>query len=430
MSRSRIPAEGTHSRGCARPKPGKTIFQAASRGHRTYSPPVKEGNGVLVPRVASRLLAGLLAIGLGACSPLRAIEAARVLGDITAGAGPSRLKRVTPTPLRSVQSFAVGGRERVGDLYLPGHLPGQGATAKLVLIPGASRTGRRDPRLIALAETLARARFAVLVPEIEGLRDLRVSAEQALDVADAVRFLARRGEAARCVGIVAISFAAGPAILAALREDTRDRVCFIVIVGGYYEMQAAVTFFTTGSYRESATGTWRHRVPNAYGKWVFVRNNAGRLSDPGDRVRLAAMAERKMKDLDAEIGDLAATLGPEGRAVHALIVNRDPGRVPDLIAALPQGVRRDMAALDLKARDLSKLAARLLLIHGRDDPIIPYTQSQSLAAALPADRAKLYLVGSLSHVDLGPGDAIDGLTLWRAVYGLLQERDAAARLSR
>ena len=87
-------------------------------------------------------------------------------------------------------------------------------------------------------------------------------------------------------------------------------------------------------------------------------------------------------------------------------------------------MRSDLAALDLSRADLSQLDARLLLVHGRDDPIIPSTESEALAAAAP-DETTLYVVDSLAHVELDPAGLVDGLRLWRAVYRLLALRDAA-----
>ncbi len=103
--------------------------------------------------------------------------------------------------------------------------------------------------------------------------------------------------------------------------------------------------------------------------------------------------------------------------------NNDPAAVPALIAALPQGLRADMAALDLARADLSRLKAELILLHGRDDAIIPYTESLALAAAAPADRVTLYLVDNLSHVELGPGGLRDSSRLLAATYRLLALRD-------
>lgn len=378
---------------------------------------------------------GLVVAGASGCSPWRAMEAAEVLGDIAAGPKPSRLKRITPQPRRGPVTYEVAGRRRQGDLYRPGEV----AKAALVLVPGIARAGKDDPRLVALANTLARARFTVLVPDIENLRALRVSPADAVAIADAINYLAGhylagdtpaparggrggRGEPAT-VGLIAISYAAGPAVLAALRPDTRRRVRFVFIVGGYYDSVAVLTFFTTGYYRDRPGEPWLHRTANAYGKWVFIKSNAGRLRDPGDRAVLERMAERKMGNLEADITDLVAALGAEGRAVYALLANSDPDRVPALIAALPEGVRADIAALDLKRRDLSKIEARLILIHGRDDAIIPYSESKALAAAAPVEKAALYVVDSLAHVDLGAAGLIDTLILWRAAYRLLAERE-------
>ncbi len=139
--------------------------------------------------------------------------------------------------------------------------------------------------------------------------------------------------------------------------------------------------------------------------------------------RSSPMAARKLRDLNADVTDLQAGLGPQGLAVTALLDNQDPDRVPVLIQNLPEAVRSDLAALDLAQQDLTRLHARLLLVHGRDDPIIPSTESESLAAAAPD--TTLYLVDSLAHVELDPTGLVDGIRLWRAISWLLAERDAA-----
>ena len=214
-------------------------------------------------------------------------------------------------------------------------------------------------------------------------------------------------------------------MLAALAPANRDLVGFVVAIGGYYDIEAVITFFTTGYFRAGPEGPWRYREPNAYGKWVLVRANAARLTDPEDRIVLAEIAARKLDDLEADIAELRTRLGPDGSAVMALLDNRAPERVPALIAALPAPIRADFAALDLERQDLSQLPFDLVLLHGRDDPIIPATESEALAAAAPDDRVSLHVIDQLSHVDLSPGGLFDGLELWRAVYGLLARRDAA-----
>ncbi len=361
------------------------------------------------------LLVSLLVAG---CSPRRGYEAALVLADIAAGRGESRLKKVTPAPLRSGIAFATANRRYQGDLYRPA----AGAESALLLIPGAAEEGKDDPRLVAFATTLARARFAVLVPDIASLRELKVNPDNVREVADAFAWLSTESglTATGRGGMVAFSYAAGPAILAALEPELRPRAQFILAVGPYHDLEQVLTFFTTGWFRQE--DAWRHLEPNEYGKWVFVLSNLDRLSDPLDRELLRAMAERKKADLAAALDDLAAPLHAEGRSLYAFITNRDRQRAPELLLQLPAAIRSDIAALDLANKDLSSLGARLILIHGRDDSIIPYTESIALTAAIPKGKGHLFLVDGLAHVDLEAG-LWSRLRLWRAIYLLLSERD-------
>lgn len=126
-------------------------------------------------------------------------------------------------------------------------------------------------------------------------------------------------------------------------------------------------------------------------------------------------------------------MSAEGQAVYALAVNSDPARFPELLAGLPEAMRADMECLDLARRDLKQFKARLLLVHGRNDNLIPYPESLALAAALPEGQAEVVLIHRvLGHVDLGfsnlftwrfwSEDLPDLWRLWRVIDLLLAER--------
>src|SRR5262245_39769344 len=310
-------------------------------------------------------------------------------------------------------------------MYLADNFP----RAALVLVPGLAPRGKEDPRLVDLATTLARAHFAVLVPDLPSLMQQRVSADNVRQIADAIGFLKNGGwYSARQnapVGVAAISYAVGPALLATLESDIRGQVDFAVAVGGYYDVDAVLTYFTTGFYRGGADGAWIQGDPNVYGKWLFVRANANRILALRDRILLTAIAGRKMDDPAADIGDLVPKLGEEGLSVMRLLENDDPDKATQLIAGLPPSMLADLRALDLKGRDLTGLPKRVLLLHGRDDRIIPVGQSEQLAQSLPAGTAHLFIVDNLGHADLSPGGWRDILTLGEAAYELLSWRDAA-----
>jgi pimeloyl-ACP methyl ester carboxylesterase len=356
----------------------------------------------------------------------RTIESAWLLNALGRSAASSGLAPEEAAALRQTIAFGVDGRSYAADLYRADDQP----RAALLLVPGLAPDGKDDRRLVDLALVLARAGFAVLVPDIASLRAQRVSGENVRQIADALAYLARaRSEilpttdGAAPVGIAAISYAVGPALLATLEPELQGRIDFMIAIGGYYDVEAVVTYFTTGFYRDG--GAWTKGTPNDYGKWLFVSANADAVMDMRDRITLRAMAGRRMADGNADIADLVPLLGPEGRAVHALLANDDPDQTPRLIAALPDRLLRNLTALNLRGRDLANAPASVILIHGRDDRIIPVSESLELGAALPPERAHLHVVERLAHADLEPGDWRDILTLWQAAYRLLRLRDGA-----
>lgn len=358
------------------------------------------------------VLLGLLA-GAWVLAP-RIQETLYVLEDLARGGAASRLKAERPQPAKRGIRFTIAGRERLGDLYTPGDAVRGG----MVLVPGLTPRGRDDPLLQAFARTLARARFQVLVPALSGLRELRITPEDGRIIADATLHLKDRVQG-RPVGLAAISFAAGPAVAALAGHGAAGTVDFAVLVGPYYDLEAALTFATTGHYRAAPGRPWRQRRANDYGKWAFVRSNLDGLESRQDRARLEAIARRKLDWPAAPVDDLAEGLGPEGRAVLALVTNRDPDRVPALIEALPEAITAPMRKLDPSRYDLGGSALHWVLIHGRNDPLLPETESLRFAAALPPERVDLYLVEGLDHVALDPEALPTAWKLFRATWQVL-----------
>ena len=401
-----------------------------------------------VPHDAQRIVSGVRALGrpgrslavaslLGlfsvaawsACAPIRAYEAALVLADTAAGGGPSRLKATTPAPVREFVASQVEGRARTADVYRPG---GGRARAGLVLVPGAVPEGRHEPRIVAFAQTLARAGFAVVVPEMTGFAELTLDPRDIREVADAFAWLVASPELAPDgrAGMAALSYAVGPVVLAALDERIRERVRFILAVGGYHSMTRALRFLTTGWFEHA--GRWHSLEADPYGQLVLALSARPFLNER-DRVLVKAMVERRMADPAAPLGDLAAALGVEGRAVYALVTNRDRDRFPVLFDAMPAAMKRDLTALDPASHGLTRLAARLILVHGRNDRLIPYSETLALANAVGQEQARVFLIHRvLGHVDLSLGHVLSGQfwrkevpDVWhmsRATFLLLSER--------
>jgi pimeloyl-ACP methyl ester carboxylesterase len=212
-------------------------------------------------------------------------------------------------------------------------------------------------------------------------------------------------------------------VLALFEPGVEQRTDFILAIGGYYDLEQALTYFTTGHYRLNPGEPWRRRELPRWGKWAFVLANADRIESRRDVEILQRMAERKIADPAADVSDLAQRLGAEGRNVYALMTNDDPERVTDLLEALPTAVRAEIRALDLSRRAIEALDVEFILIHGRDDPVIPFTESVAFAESMEPGRTRLYLIDNLDHVNPEEASVMDTIKMVQAVYRLLSIRD-------
>ena len=363
---------------------------------------------------AGLVAAALLAIYM--TSLRQGYEALLALLDLVSRTPPAALD-IRPAARRSEINFEVETRRYSADLYQP---TGQ-VLAGIVFIPGAAPAGKEDPRVINFATIFARCRFAVLVPDIIALRELKLLPETARDVADALTYLLSRQDLAPQGrgGVVTSSVGIGPALLGVLEPSLANRVRFFLSIGGYYDLPRLLTYFTTGHYQ--AHGVSLNDHPYEYGKWVYALSNASRLEDPREREVFSTLASRKLEDQKAPVDDLLTALGPAGRQIYAFITNTDPSRSPVLMSKLPPRVYVHVGALNLAAHDLNDLGTRFILVHGFEDATIPYGESIALAQALPPHKAHLFLLHGLVHVDVDPG-IMDGLKMWRAIYTLLSER--------
>jgi pimeloyl-ACP methyl ester carboxylesterase len=306
------------------------------------------------------------------------LAGAFLLEFLTHGRSPA-LSALTAAPTR--QPFPVPGAGV--DLYVrAGLIPG----GALVLVHGLSADGKDDPRVQEAAGLLSRAGFDVAVPTIPGLTRGRLGQE---DVEPVVATLAARPVSSIVVGV---SVGAGPALLAAADPRVRERVSAVLSLGGYASATEVVRFWLTGAYGyESIRGRVDHDPEVVR---MFVRANAERL--------------------DA--------------TARAILEGTDREAVARLLSAPPPDLGRYLDSLS-PLRAARDIRARLVLVHGRADRAVPYTESLRLAAARP-ERTTLVLVGVVDHVKGGETSgwraARDFLALWRVMYAMPSGAQAPA----
>lgn len=321
---------------------------------------------------------------------------ALVLLDLRYALREGLLSRISPAPEMRPVIVPARQHELRADLYLPGCAGRRGG---VVLVPGFTEFGKEEPRVVWLARLLARIGFAVLVPDFLGLRSLRALETDVHDTVDSFRYLASLAPQVRPdrVGLIGFSYGAGPTLVAAADPAIARQVCFVISVGGYYDLADVIRFLTTGHFE------WQehrgHLLPSTHARGRFLLANLDLLRDEKDRQILAAAAKSLADGGWAEAAVPTAELTPWGSALHALLMNTDAKQVGGLITQLDPQVRDRIAFLS-PSRVVGRLHAHLVIVHGVQDDFIPYTESLRLAAAAPArDRVHLAITRLLNHVD-------------------------------
>jgi hypothetical protein len=298
------------------------------------------------------------------------------------------------------------------DLYRPAHPRGA-----LLLVHGLSRAGRRQPDLARLAHLLGSQGMLVVVPQFEGLAAFRLTGHEVDEVRAALAYTASLGEAASIAGF---SFGAGPALLAAA-DVPGLRV--VGSFGGYADLTHVIAYVTTGAHHFD--GRRYAQAQEEYNRWKLLALLVGFVHDPEDRRRLAEMARRKLAYPGDDTREIESTLGDEGHAVLALVLNRQEDAVAGLLARLPADAREALGRLS-PLHAVARIRARVLIAHGTGDDSIPFTESLRLAAAA-GPRAHLALFKTFHHTGpqaLWPSiteRTRDGWTLFRLVDALLPQ---------
>jgi pimeloyl-ACP methyl ester carboxylesterase len=254
-----------------------------------------------------------------------------------------------------------------------------GRGSPYLIAPGLHYAGPDDPRMDRFCRVLASAGHLVIAPFV---RDYLALVPCARAIAD---FRAVYDACDRPT-IFSISFGSLLAFAVAAERDVER----LVIFGGYADFHETMRYCLTGEGRDplnqpvvlmnlldyidhdrAHTGAlvagWRRYVERTWGR--------PELKAPE---RYSAIADELAPDVPAPVRELfLAGIRPGAWSI-----------------AEPALAKFDARALDPRPY-LSRVKAHVDLVHGTDDDVIPYTQSQALAAQLP--NAHVHITGMYGH---------------------------------
>lgn len=289
------------------------------------------------------------------------------------GAPLDPLTALTQPPTRTEHSFTYAAGTVEADIYHPASTGPHGGA---VLMLGAVPVPRRDPLVVRFTEALSRTGIVVIVPESSNLLEGRVVPEELEALSRSFHLLLAQDtlDTAR-VGFLGFSVGGALSVAAsAARPELREQVRFVNSLGGYYDAEALLVDMASRSIE--VDGQLRPWEPDP--RTIQVLGIA--LIDTLDAAEDRRTLERFLAVGEGPGPDDLAGLSEEARLIAALITGTTRTTAQQIVAGLSPRARARLAALS-PSTYVHDLRARLFLMHDTADPLIPFTQSRSLAAA-------------------------------------------------
>jgi dienelactone hydrolase len=353
------------------------------------------------------------------------------LGGRAEALADSQAYAVTARPAHSVPT-------RHGDIPARFYVPDTTPRRTVLVMPGFNSFGIDEPRVASLATDLAGSGFRVMTMSLPDLQQFRLTPAATDTIEDAVAWMTAHPEPVSSdgrVGIIAVSFTGGLSVSAAGRDRIRDKVAFVVSLGGHGDLRRVLRFLATGE-APAVAGVAPPPAPHDYGVAVILNGLADRGVVPSDQVQplreaigtflvgsqLTVRDQAAADRMFAKAREMTARLPEPSRTYMEYVNARAVQPLGSVLVPFLDQTGADDPALSPELAPPP--AAPVYLLHGHDDNIIPAAESVLLAGSLE-DRGgdvEVLLSGLITHAQISTSaTASDAWKLIRFWTGILQE---------
>ena len=279
--------------------------------------------------------------------------------------------------------------------------PNRPPTGAYLLGPGLHFLGAQHEGLDRFARILAKAGHLVMSPFIQDYSDMHIQPQSHLPFLGAFDALRNHPELPGGIkpGVFSISFGSWLAMKLATCQKRNHLLGASVIFGGYGHFREAVDFAITGQIHGK---DYAHHDPRNIPA-IFMHIADTLELDPGvlkhawlqfmrETWQIDSMRTREACNEKAYV--LAQALPHDFRDIFLEGCGALPGAAKRIQDTL-QNERYDY--LDTRS-DFGNIRCPILIMHGTDDDVIPYTQLERLSQALPKHiEQETYLTGLYGH---------------------------------
>lgn len=279
----------------------------------------------------------------------------------------------------------VGKRMLKPDLYRRKGPNSQLRPALIIFVPLA-KEGKRDKLVTNFMEGMARLGYIVMVPFWPNRPIGTIATTDTTDLIASLQWLkSQPGVDPNRIGIVAVSYGVGPALLAASQPPIGSQIQFIAAIGGYADLKNVTRFAICGRFN--------------YG------SIHGQLPPDPYLVQIMTNSAKRWR---------------QTKTLNNLFSAQTPKLFDQAFANLAKPIRRWFRELS-PVTVANRVRTPLLILHSTNDTLVPYTESLRLYDAVKDHtQASLDIVDVFEHTVPIPATPINLFriylpNLWRIV---------------
>ncbi|MBM3924929.1 MAG: hypothetical protein FJ320_02925 [SAR202 cluster bacterium] len=315
------------------------------------------------------------------------------------------LEWFTNEPIVQRVTFPIPDGIGQGDLYRP---PGDGPYGAALLFLGVAPAGPDDARVLRLGKALARSNMVTLFYWSPSMREKRMEPDDIHNLVAAFQYLhslpfvdpERVGMGGFCVG-------ASYALMAASQPQINENVSFVNAFGPYFSMPELVLAIATR--KKFSNGQYVDWEPDRLTREVFITHITRDLPDNEGAILRDTFQQNSPETINPN------ALSQEGQAAYQLLNIPSMEQAAEAISRLPDKTRENLLQVS-PSTYLGDLQARVLIMHDREDDLVPAYESQRLYDVLKANNKDVTHTeyGIFRHVTPDLAGGLDAMAeLWR-----------------
>ena len=304
----------------------------------------------------------------------------------------SNSKGITKNKLCSAYDIDIQGLMIQVDHYEPSSQ----YTGTVVVIHGMSPKGKQDPRVSALCFALSKVGYRVIAPDIDSIKQLIICPSQIDAIANIFYYIANNTSLTPSgkIGVLAPSFSGALCLAAASSPDIKDRVKAVCAIGAFTEVESVMSYLL------------KNGAADPYGRFIVLKKIVPLVCS--EHGLFQGALDAAIQDNLNEIGFdeftnayncyLSSLTESERQKIRRLF--HDAVYREELFASSKLVLSEELKALDIVHR-IDGLSAKVFLLHGFADSVIPCQQSERLYQELKGlnKKAELVITPFLSHGD-------------------------------